>query len=75
MTNKRKDFKGDDMTVRELLEDIDDLNLIVQVNTVEDDGWKVVSRTTASMMGVPDDVMYSRVMSWGIYDNEIAIRI
>lgn len=63
------------MTVREFLEDIDNLNLIVKVNTVEDDSWKVVSRTTASMMGVPDDVMDSKVMSWGIYDNEITVRI
>ena len=63
------------MTVREFLEDIDNLNLIVKVNTVEDDGWKVVSRTTASMMGVSDDVMDSKVMSWGVYDNEITVRI
>lgn len=63
------------MTVRELLEDIDDLNLIVKVNTIEDDRWKVVSRTTASMMGVPDEVMDSRVLSWGVYDNEITVRI
>ncbi len=63
------------MTVMELLEDIDDLNLIVKVNTIEDDRWKVVSRTTASMMGVPDEVMDSRVLSWGVYDNEITVRI
>ncbi len=63
------------MTVREFLEDIDNLNLIVKVNTVEDDSWKVVSRTTANMMGVSDDVMDSRVVSWGVYDNEITVRI
>ncbi len=63
------------MTVRELLEDIDNLNLIVKVNTVEDDGWKVVSRTTASMNGIPYEVMDSRVMSWGVYNNEITVRI
>lgn len=74
--NKKTRFeRGDDMTVRELLEDIDNLNLIVKVNTVEDDDWKVVSRTTASMRGVPYEVMYSRVISWGVYDNEITIRI
>ena len=63
------------MTVRELLEDIDNLNLIVKVNTIENDSWKVVSRTTASMMSVPDDVMDSRVLSWGVYDDEITVRI
>ncbi len=63
------------MTVKEFLDRIEDYNTIITVKAVIDDEWKVVSSTPATMMGVPDDVMESEIISWGVYDGKIMIRI
>ncbi len=61
------------MTVREFIDLLDDWNKIVVVNTVENGEWIIKARTLPRFLD--DDILDSRLVAWGVYDDEIAVRI
>lgn len=63
------------MTVKELVELLDDWEMEIKVNTVNNDEWQTLLHCRP-FTGMYPEIMKLNVISWGVYDSStISIRV